>query len=184
MALFRRPEAAKNHIRALLAESILLWGDATPIRFTEVRDGWDFELVVRSREKCSPVGCTLASAFFPDTGRHELNIYPTLFNQDRQEQIETLAHEIGHVFGLRHFFADIRETRWRSEIFGDHSPFSIMNYGVDSRMTNSDRQDLKTLYSQVWAGTLTKINGTPIRLVRPFSSLRDQYLAGDLWAMR
>ena len=42
-----------------------------------------------------------------------------MFAQNRKEQVDTFIHEIGHVFGLRHFFANISETAWPSEIFGD-----------------------------------------------------------------
>ncbi|MEM7170218.1 MAG: reprolysin-like metallopeptidase [Pseudomonadota bacterium] len=169
LSIFRDPTGAKQYLRALFAHGLQLWGDAPPVRFTEVRDRWDFEIAVSARENCSANGCTLARAFFPDSGRHDLLIYPTMFEQTLQEQIETLAHEIGHIFGLRHFFADITETRWRSEIFGEHSPFSIMNYGPKSVMTPADQADLKTLYELAWSRDLTEINGTPIQLMRPFS---------------
>ena len=91
-----------------------------------------------------------------------------IFSEPKQEQLETLAHEFGHVFGLRHFFAQIEEKRWRSEIFGKHKPFSIMNYGQKSVMTKWDRSDLKTLYSKAWSLKLTEINGTRIKLVKPY----------------
>ena len=56
-------------------------------------------------------------------------------------------------------------------IFGEHKPFSIMNYGGLSELTDTDRSDLKKLYRSAWDGDLTNINGTPIKLVRPFHSL-------------
>ena len=171
MAVFRRPDAAKDYLRQLFGEGLMLWQDAPPVKFTEVRDRWDFEITVRPVDSCTPNGCTLAMAFFPDSGRHELVIFPEMFRQSRQEQIETMAHELGHIFGLRHFFADIRERRWRSETFGTHSPFSIMNYGANSRMTTNDIEDLKTLYRLAWDGSLTEINGTPVALQRPFSEV-------------
>lgn len=65
-----------------------------------------------------------------------------MFDQVRQEQIETLVHEIGHVFGLRHFFANISEDQWPSQIFGMHCAFSIMNYGHQSVLTPKDKSDL------------------------------------------
>ncbi|MHA3976116.1 reprolysin-like metallopeptidase [Halovulum sp. GXIMD14794] len=169
MALFRDPEAAKAVLRTWFGEGLLLWGDAVPVRFQEAEENWDFEIAVSPQANCSPVGCTLARAFFPDAGQHDLMLYPTLFEQTEDEIVETMAHELGHVFGLRHFFAQITEERWRSEIFGEHSPFSIMNYGEDSRMTDADRADLKTLYHMVWSGQLADINGTPVRQMRPFS---------------
>jgi len=158
-------------IRGLLGEALLAWGSAAPVKFAEDRDVWDFEIVMRSADECTPSGCVLASAFFPDGGRHELTLYPKMFTQSREEQVETLIHEIGHVFGLRHFFADVAERAWPVEIFGVHSKFSIMNYGVLSELTGNDRNDLKKLYQLVWSGALTQINGTPVRLVKPFNAL-------------
>jgi hypothetical protein len=93
-----------------------------------------------------------------------------MFELPLNEWVETLVHEIGHVFGLRHFFANVNENAWPSEIFGNHSRFSIMNYGPDSRLTETDKSDLRTLYQLVWSGQLTNVNGTPIRLFRPYSA--------------
>jgi hypothetical protein len=171
LQIFQDPVAAAAEIRQLFGEALLAWGDAAPVKFTNRHDKWDFEIVVRSVDSCTPNGCVLASAFFPDAGRHELRIYPKMFTQDREEQVETMVHEIGHVFGLRHFFAAVSEQAWSSQIFGEHRPFSIMNYGEMSELTEVDRSDLSTLYRRAWSGELTNINGTPIRLVRPFSSL-------------
>lgn len=169
MAIFVNPDAAKTYIRALFGEALLAWGQAAPVRFSERHDAWDFEITVRPADDCDLNGCVLASAFFPDAGRHELVIYPKMFEQSLAEQVETLVHEIGHVFGLRHFFADIAETAWPVEIFGEHDEVTIMNYGEDSRLTEKDKTDLTLLYDLVWSGDLTEINGTPIQLVRPFS---------------
>ncbi|MBY5546486.1 matrixin family metalloprotease [Rhizobium leguminosarum] len=166
--LFREPAKAKQAVSQLMAEAILLWGDGAPVKFAQRDDAWDFEVVMRNSDDCNDGGCVLASAFFPDAGQHQLTIYPRMFTQAREEQIETMAHEIGHIFGLRHFFALISETEWRAEVFGDHQAFSIMNYGEASTMTPIDRSDLKKLYELAWAGSLKEINGTPIRFVRPF----------------
>jgi hypothetical protein len=165
---FEKPTSVKNEMRKLLGEALLEWGEAVPVTFAERDDAWDFEIVMRRRDDCDINGCVLASAFFPDAGRHELVVYPMMFEQTRKEQVETMAHELGHVFGLRHFFASISETAWPSEIFGTHERFSIMNYGADSQLTAEDKADLKSLYAAAWSGDLTQINGTPIRFVKPF----------------
>ena len=163
--------AAKAAIEQLLAKALLDWGDAAPVRFTQDEDLWDFEIVVRDGDQCSLSGCVLASAFFPDAGRHELVIYPKMFAQSPEEQVETLIHEIGHVFGLRHFFAQLSETEWASEVFGTHDPLSIMNYGGNSKLTDADRSDLKRLYELAWSGAIDHVNGTPIRLLRPYHTI-------------
>lgn len=171
MSHFPNPLTQKNEIRNLLGEALLAWGQAVPVKFKEDQDLWDFEIVPRQADDCDGGGCVLASAFFPDGGRHKLILYPMMFTQTREEQINTLIHEIGHIFGLRHFFAQVAEEPWRSEIFGRHSKFSIMNYGKLSRLTTADKKDLARLYQLVWSGRLTHINGTPIRLVKPYSSM-------------
>jgi hypothetical protein len=171
MRVFRNPTAAKAAIRRLLGEAILAWGDAAPVKFAERSDAWDFEIVMRGADNCNASGCVLASAFFPDAGRHQLTLYPKMFSQSRAEQVETLVHEIGHAFGLRHFFANVSETAFPSQIFGVHRPFSIMNYGNQSTLTADDKADLKKLYQLAWRGQLTNINGTPIRLVKPFHTI-------------
>lgn len=170
LAQFVNPEGAKDYVRAVMAEALWLWGDAVPVKFTEAKDIWDFEIKVSAQENCSPNGCTLARAFFPDGGQHDITVFPTMFDQSVKEQIDTMAHEFGHVFGLRHFFALVTETAWPAEIFGDHDRFSIMNYGHRSEMSDADRADLTALYSLARSRQLTEINGTPIKLVRPFSA--------------
>jgi hypothetical protein len=170
LAIYRNPEAAKAAIRLLMSEALAGWGDSVPVKFSEQRDLWDFEVVVRANADCDASGCVLASAFFPDPGRHELVLYPTLFGQSRGEQVETLQHEFGHVFGLRHWFANVREQSWPSELFGTDSRFSIMNYGADSKLTDVDLKDLKALYTGVWSGQIREINGTKIQLMKPYHS--------------
>jgi hypothetical protein len=165
---FENPVAARANLEALLAEAIMAWGSGVPVKFKYADDAWDFQVVVREQPQCTAAGCVLASAFFPDAGQHELIIYPTMFDQSKKEQVETLAHEIGHIFGLRHFFALVKETAWPSVVWGEHANFTIMNYGPDSVMTAADRRDLKLLYDQVWTGKLTEIAGTKVKLVRPF----------------
>ncbi len=167
---FAEPAAAAEALTRLLGQAVLRWGAAAPVRFTRDEDAWDFEIAVRDVDRCSPAGCVLASAFFPDAGRHEVVIYPRLFGQTEEEQVETLIHELGHVFGLRHFFALVRESAWPAEVFGRHEPFTIMNYGSQSRLTDADLADLTLLYQEAWSGRLTAVNGTRIRLVRPFNA--------------
>jgi hypothetical protein len=171
---FRNPAAAAATIERLLAAAVQAWGDAAPIRFAKCEDAADFEIIVSHVNDCEDGACVLASAFFPDGGHHKLRIYPAMFDQSLKEQVETLIHEVGHIFGLRHFFAAISETAWAAEVFGTDSQFTIMNYGENSFLTETDKADLKRLYQMVWSGRLTQVNGTPIRLMRPFHEARSQ----------
>jgi hypothetical protein len=173
MSYFQNPQSAKQGIEELFAEAVDAWGDSAPVAFVKRDDAWDFEISMRPGDNCGGGGCVLASAFFPDTGRHQLAIYPKMFSQVRKEQVETLIHEVGHIFGLRHFFANIREKAWPSVTYGTHDAFTIMNYGEKSMLTENDKSDLKTLYQQAWSGALEDINGTKIVLVRPYHTLVD-----------
>lgn len=168
MRYFEDPEAAKSAIEDLLGAALEQWGDAAPVQFDRSDDVWDFEIVMSSSDDCDPNGCVLASAFFPDAGQHQLWMYPRMFTQSPKEVVDTFIHEIGHIFGLRHFFANVSETAWPSELFGTDAPFSIMNYGAQSELTDVDRSDLRRLYDAAWSGELTHINRTKIRLVQPF----------------
>ncbi|KAF9304604.1 hypothetical protein BGZ74_001140 [Mortierella antarctica] len=166
------PEGTKATIRRLLSAALDAWGEAAPVRFKEDDENWDFEIAVRNADD----GGVLASAFFPDSGRHELLIYPLMFDQPEDEQIDTLIHELGHVFGLRHFFADVEERGFPSELFGTNSKFSIMDYEdpctpeEESALTVNDLNDLYRLYQLTWSKELKHVNGTPIVLFKPFHS--------------
>lgn len=168
---FEDPSAAKAAIEELFGQALMAWGEAVPVKFAKRDHAWDFEILMQQGDDCDINGCVLASAFFPDAGRHKLRLYPKMFEQSAQEQLETLVHELGHVFGLRHFFANVSETAWPSEIFGTHEAFSIMNYGSKSVLTDADRSDLARLYEEARNGRMTEVNGTDIRLVRPFHTV-------------
>ena len=171
MRYFEDSTAAKQEIRKLINDTLTAWGTAAPVKFKEDNNNWDFEIVMRQGDDCADGGCVLASAFFPDAGRHRLYLYPFLFEQKRSEQVETLEHEFGHIFGLRHYFALLQEKDSPAEIFGRHNKFTIMNYDNLSQLTKRDRSDLTKLYKLVWSGELTTINGKPIKLFKAFHTL-------------
>ncbi|MHC6225094.1 reprolysin-like metallopeptidase [Pseudomonas sp. X10] len=176
LSRFEAPDEVKAKIEELFCLALQAWGDAVPVAFAKDEDAWDFQIVIQEVERCNAVGaCVLASAFFPDPGRHDLVIYPTLFKQEHDEQVETIAHELGHVFGLRHWFAPQQEADFPARPYGSQKRVSIMNYGPDSQLTEDDRKDLIALYADARSGKLTHINGTPIRLVAPFHTLREQF---------
>ncbi|KAG0278760.1 hypothetical protein BGZ96_002245 [Linnemannia gamsii] len=176
---FKDPESSKADTLELFGEALEKWGDAARVRFKYDVDVWDFEIVVRNSDDCDGNACVLASAFFPDPGRHELVIYPKMFTQSREEQVETLIHEIGHVVGLRHWFANSHVRNWLSVLFAHNSEITIINYDTMGDLTPTDKSDLAELYRRVWSGELTKINGTPIILFKPYSSNQPSFQRDD-----
>ncbi|MBC2845070.1 matrixin family metalloprotease [Winogradskyella flava] len=174
---FKEPEKAKTYIRTLFNEAVRGWGKAKPVDFKEVRSLWDFEICINQNDQCYEDNlCTMGKSFFPNGGQNEFVFYPKLFNKyiDYEEKVNIIAHELGHIFGLRHFFAQIDEKEYKSIIYGNHQKFSIMNYGKESVLTDNDISDLNILYDKVWSGSLTELNGTPIKLVNPFHYYTDE----------
>ncbi|KAG0380172.1 hypothetical protein BGX24_009787 [Mortierella sp. AD032] len=176
VALEQLHRTEEDFIR-LFKKAIGMWGDAAPVTFKADDAAWDFEFDIRKDKFCFEGGCVLASAFFPDTGRHQLVIYPSMFNHNEAEQVETLVHELGHVFGLRHWFAKREDGNgWRAEVFGRQDPVTIMNYDDrrtlidESTLTDADKTDLIKLYDSAWSGGIKHINTTPIVLFESFSS--------------
>lgn len=161
-------KGTKSRVARLLQQAIDAWGDAAPVRFRKSDSAWDFEIYMRQRRDCQDDGCVLASAFFPATRRERMVLYPSLFEYDEAEQLATMEHEIGHVFGLRHFFAqtDAGEREFPSLVFGKHSRFTIMNYGSDSRLTEADRRDLARLYEAAWSADPEAEIGRKVRLLK------------------
>lgn len=129
---------------------------------------------MRNNNDCSEDGRVLASAFFPGGGQQQLVIYPMMFNQSKPEQKETMAHELGHVFGLSHWFAKDEDKAsgwsWRSEVFGSEDPVTVMKYNEMSALTKAGKEDLKELYRQARSGVLKHINRTPIVLFKRFGA--------------
>jgi hypothetical protein len=145
--------------------------DMVPVRFSQRDDAWIFEIVVSPVDECSPERMRSGPRVLPGRLPARADDLPQDVTQPRKEQVDTLAHEIGHTLRLRHFFANVSEQAWPSEVFGTHAAFSITNYGAKSELTDEDRSDLQHLYQLARSGQLTHINGAPIRLVTAFSAL-------------
>jgi len=114
-------------------------------------------------------GGTAAKAFFPVEEQSELMIYPLAFSAGQINYLrQILAHEIGHIFGLRHEFA-IRENDPAVQ-FGPSNPASVMNYNSPPVIQESDKAWLQKLYAK--ENPLTKFAGSdafPIERLLPFS---------------
>lgn len=149
---FGGAERMKRKVSQLMRDAMNAWGNVAPVKFNKSNDLPDFEVYMRQRRDCKE-GCVLASAFFPSSKLERVTLYPSMFEYDQDEQLSTMVHEIGHIFGLRHFFADTDayERKFPSLVFGKHSRYTIMNYGSESRLTRADREDLGRLYEAAWS---------------------------------
>lgn len=173
LRLFPDRTEGEKYTVTLMNDAIRQWGVASPVKFQQVfeSDVWDFRVRYASAPDCDSNGCVLASAYFPDAGQHDLVIYPTLIeSKNHNYNVNVMVHELGHIFGLRHYFAASREAWRASAVFGKHEEVSIMNYGTKSVLTSTDLSDLKTLYELCRSGKMRDIAGYPVVFVHPFST--------------
>lgn len=108
----------------------------------------------------------LASAFFPDDYNNPLNtlyVYKRQFDDDQKTYVtNTMAHELGHVLGLRHEFAQEGIPGWlqpedslrgpESVIYGTRNEKSVMAYYVGQQIQQSDVDDIRSAYDKLLPG--------------------------------
>ena len=167
---YKKPELIKDMVRSIFFKAIAAWGDSAPIRFKEENDAYDFEIHLMPNDDIQGGSYTAARSFFPDSGQHRIRLFPAFFEKipDEKERVDTLIHELGHIFGLRHFMAFENGPVYSGAVYGTNNPLTIMNYGALSELTTQDKSDLSSLYKEVWSGRLTNVNRTPVELVRPW----------------
>ncbi|KAL7791754.1 hypothetical protein V8C43DRAFT_62082 [Trichoderma afarasin] len=108
-----------------------------------------------------------ARAFFPNEQRRKLSV----FQRTRRAPDSLpglLAHELGHIQGLRHEFAhtDEEEMQFPSVLVGSENTKSIMNYFARPEQYQVQQSDLKELRS-FYEYNKAEYKGLPIRDIDP-----------------
>jgi len=150
-----------EHFEDILNKAISAWVFVpfTLVGPKDFRDDVDFIVTIHGMEnrqvdEFGNVGYVLGQAFFPDSVDKSFHIWPSPF--DDSELLNTVEHELGHTFGLRHYFG-LEEGNIAFFRHDPNDPKSIMNYNENGVLTCKDKIDLKDLYNGVWAKTLTRL---------------------------
>jgi len=91
-------------------------------------------------------GSVLARAFFPNSNDlNTLFVYQRAFGPDTSPyQTNIFLHELGHVLGLRHEFANLEGG---AVPFGSPNPQSVMSYTFPPNIQDSDEKSTKDFYN-------------------------------------
>lgn len=122
------------------------WWQSTGVRFKQVpRDARATFALRFDGGKCKK---GYALSFMPDTGPAELLVYQKSLSK-AEHLPNILAHEIGHIMGLRHGFAHKKKNEVYSVLFGCEDERSIMNYydhPGELQVSERDLQGLRAFY--------------------------------------
>jgi hypothetical protein len=142
---------SKSKFEDWLKQALAAWGDSAPVQVEGPKDSddTDFTVVLYNDFFRYQGGYVLGQAFFPNTESKVFHIWPA--PEGVGNYVSTIEHELGHVFGLRHWFG-MQEGNVVYFRFDENDPVSIMNYGRDSKLTAKDKKDLKAFYHAIWSG--------------------------------
>ncbi|KAL6816452.1 hypothetical protein J3E69DRAFT_94772 [Trichoderma sp. SZMC 28015] len=146
-------------IREAMQKAVCMWsGIAVPFKEVHCRGSAIFVVKYHPRE-CTTI---YARAFFPDELPGDLLVYKSALSNNSY-LANILAHELGHILGLRHEFADEdkQERNLRCVLFGKKNSRSIMNYYKDLGQLQVSEQDLQELEA-FYAYNGEKYKGLPI----------------------
>ncbi|KKP03620.1 hypothetical protein THAR02_04304 [Trichoderma harzianum] len=159
-------------VKAAMQTAINMWkGIGASFKYLEVDNSDSATFVVTYH--CHGPRNIYASSFFPDESPGDLLVYRLgLFNAVYLANI--LAHEIGHILGLRHEFADKTHKEGkilRCVLFGKENPRSIMNYYKNPGELQVSQQDLREL-KEFYECSEESYDGLPIYDYDPISRKR------------
>ena len=128
----------------MLWKAAMKWNAAeVGVKFQWVTKLVDCAFVLRFNKRR---GGTLARAFFPNT--QDVNVmwvFATAFKGKYVNFLDAVfEHEVGHVLGLRHEFA---EREGDATMFGPRSPNSVMSYNFPMHIQQTDIEWVRNLYN-------------------------------------
>jgi len=165
-------ESHSDFVKDQLQLAIKDWG-ITGVEFTYVNESEIDNASFIVKYSKTPVDeSTVAEAFTPVKEQSRLVIYPNAFSEGQIKYMRNnLAHEVGHIYGLKHEFA-IKEPGAQFVVqFGPSNPLSVMNYNSPPVIQESDRMFLQKLYDE--NQSIPNVGGSnnyPVRRIYPFSN--------------
>ncbi|PKK42685.1 hypothetical protein CI102_12727 [Trichoderma harzianum] len=155
------PSPLSSLVEDSMKAAIDMWGGIS-VRFKQVarNDPATFAVIYENRNRN-----VYACSFFPNDSSRELTIYPPSLREPNY-LANILAHEVGHILGLRHEFAHEREKGHASALFGSENADSIMNYFDHPKQLQVREQDLEEL-KRFYAYDKTKYGKLSILDVNP-----------------
>ncbi|PNP48113.1 hypothetical protein TGAMA5MH_00770 [Trichoderma gamsii] len=158
-------------VAVAMTEAISMWGDIqVSFRLVSRSDPAAFQIKFKEANSSHPD--LYAKSFLPGECNGRLVVYQNALDESAC-LASILAHEVGHILGLRHEFALERERQWPSVRFGRKNHLSIMNYFDHPRelhVSKQDRDELAAFYAYDGA----HYRGLPVIDVRPDLSKIDK----------
>ncbi|KAI1117976.1 hypothetical protein F5Y14DRAFT_292281 [Nemania sp. NC0429] len=155
-----REESFSNHrlatfTAAKAVEATFMWR-GIGVRFEQVYRDREATFQIKYRDSPSDYDPKVfAEAFFPHEWRGTLFVYRSALEEGNRDYLANiLAHELGHILGLRHEFAgdvirnetgETREAEAGSVPWGSKNENSIMNYFASPGLCSVQEQDLEEL---------------------------------------
>ncbi|RFN48797.1 matrix metalloproteinase-11 [Fusarium flagelliforme] len=117
----------------------------------------NFNLVYRDNPPDRPT--VLARAFFPHQEDRDVVVFKYGMDAKNRYRLKNVfLHELGHVFGLRHEFAIVKEGRGAKRFMNENKE-SVMAYNKIPTVQESDREEIRAFY-QLENGA--DVDGSPV----------------------
>ncbi|KAL7939077.1 hypothetical protein V8C35DRAFT_180 [Trichoderma chlorosporum] len=127
-------------------------------------------------------GGAYARSFFPNESRgagRKLVVFAKTL-QVRDCLVNILAHEVGHILGFRHEFAQVdkKERKYRSALIGEEDAQSVMNYFEHPSQLQVQKRDIEGLRT-LYGSDRTEYEGMPVRDIDPETSIFASFTASQ-----